>query len=375
VSSKKLKIGIIAAEHSGDRLGANLIKALKNLDEVEVEVFGLGGPEVSSLGISTPNGMKYQDLQVMGLVDPLLKLPKLLSIRKKLTALFLNQKIDIFIGVDSPDFNMYFHKKLNGLGITTIQVVSPSVWGWRENRIKAISSYIDLTMCLFQFEHDYYLNKEMNSFFLGHPFSQLKSSVSRDVLEKYKLNGSQEFICILPGSRKSEILHMMPIFIQAAERIFTSNPNTFFLIPAASDELKALIQNTLDQTSINYQLTSSTAKDYLSISKIAIVTSGTASLEAAVLGSLPIICYKTNPFNYAVLSRMIKTPFIGLPNLLLQKPLFPELVQHELTPEAIVHHYQNLSLDPLQYQSQLEQMNATMHGEGFEEAARLLLSL
>jgi len=375
VSSKKLKIGIIAAEHSGDRLGANLIKALKNLDEVEVEVFGLGGPEVSSLGISTPNGMKYQDLQVMGLVDPLLKLPKLLSIRKKLTALFLNQKIDIFIGVDSPDFNMYFHKKLNGLGIKTIQVVSPSVWGWRENRIKAISSYIDLTMCLFQFEHDYYLNKEMNSFFLGHPFSQLKSSVSRDVLEKYKLNGSQEFICILPGSRKSEILHMMPIFIQAAESIFASNPNTFFLIPAASDELKALIQNTLDQTSLNYQLTSSTAKDYLSISKIAIVTSGTASLEAAVLGSLPIICYKTNPFNYAVLSRMIKTPFIGLPNLLLQKPLFPELVQHELTPEAIVHHYQNLSLDPLQYQSQLEQMNATMHGEGFEEAARLLLSL
>ena len=375
MSSKKLKIGIIAAEHSGDRLGANLIKALKNLDEVEVEVFGLGGPEVSSLGISTPNGMKYQDLQVMGLVDPLLKLPKLLSIRKKLAALFLNQKIDIFIGVDSPDFNMYFHKKLNGLGIKTIQVVSPSVWGWRENRIKAISSYIDLTMCLFQFEHDYYLNKEMNSFFLGHPFSQLKSSVSRDVLEKYKLNSSQEFICILPGSRKSEILHMMPIFIQAAERIFTSNPNTFFLIPAASDELKALIQNTLDQTSINYQLTSSTAKDYLSISKIAIVTSGTASLEAAVLGSLPIICYKTNPFNYAVLSRMIKTPFIGLPNLLLQKPLFPELVQHELTPEAIVHHYQNLSLDPLQYQSQLEQMNATMHGEGFEKAARLLLSL
>jgi lipid-A-disaccharide synthase len=105
------------------------------------------------------------------------------------------------------------------------------------------------------------------------------------------------------------------------------------------------------------------------------VTSGTASLEAAVLGSLPIICYKTNPFNYAVLSRMIKTPFIGLPNLLLQQPLFPELVQHELTPEAIVYHYQNLSLDPLQYQSQLDEMNAAIHGEGFEEAARLLLSL
>ena len=247
MSSKKLKIGIIAAEHSGDRLGANLLRSLKNLDEVEI--FGLGGPEVNSLGISTPDGVNHQDLQVMGLVDPLLKLPKLLSIRKKLFTLFSNQKIDIFIGVDSPDFNMFFHKKLNGLGIKTVQVVSPSVWGWRENRIKAIGSYIDLTMCLFQFEHDYYLNKGMNSFFLGHPFSHLKPSASEDVLEKYELNSSQDFICILPGSRKSEILHMMPIFIQAAERIFASNPNAFFLIPAANDELKALIQNTLDQTS------------------------------------------------------------------------------------------------------------------------------
>ena len=371
--TKKLKIGIIAAEHSGDRLGANLLTALKNLHEVEI--FGLGGPEVCSLGISTPSGMNYQDLQVMGLIDPLLKLPKLLSIRKKLSKLFEEQKIDIFIGVDSPDFNMFFHKRLKGHGIKTVQVVSPSVWGWRENRIKAISSFIDLTMCLFQFEHDYYQAKKMNSFFLGHPFSELKPTASNDVLEKYKLNGSLDFTCILPGSRKSEILHMMPIFIQAAERIYDLNPNAFFLIPAANNELKALIQTTLEKTSLNYQLTTSAAKDYLSISKISIVTSGTASLEAAVLGSLPIICYKTNTFNYAILSRMIKTPFIGLPNLLLQQHLFPELVQHELTDEAIVSHYKKLSLNPHQYQSHIEEMNSAIKGKGFKEAARLLLSL
>tara|TARA_B110000008_G_C16931172_1_gene548720 strand:- start:403 stop:1524 length:1122 start_codon:yes stop_codon:yes gene_type:complete len=373
VPNKKLKIGIIAAEHSGDRLGADLLGAIQN--HYEVEIFGLGGPEVTSLGISTPDGIHYQDLQVMGLTDPLLKLPKLLSIRKKISALFAQQKIDIFIGVDSPDFNMFFHKKLKGLGIKTVQVVSPSVWGWRENRIKAIGLYIDLTMCLFQFEHDFYLKKGMNSFFLGHPFSDLKPSATKNVLEKYQLNRSKDFICILPGSRKSEILHMMPIFIQAAERIFENNGNAFFLIPAANTELKALIQNSLEQTKLNYQLTSSAAKDYLSISKISIVTSGTASLEAAVLGSLPIICYKTNPFNYAILSRMLKTPFIGLPNLLLQQHVFPELVQYELNPEAIVHHYENLSLDPHKYQSQIAEMNTAMQGKGFEEAAHLLLSL
>ena len=373
MSNKKLKIGIIAAEHSGDRLGANLLTELKNLHEVEI--FGIGGPEISSLGISAPDRINYQDLQVMGLIDPLLKLPKLLSIRKKLSKLFVDQKIDIFIGVDSPDFNMFFHKKLKGLGIKTVQVVSPSVWAWRENRIKAIGSQIDLTMCLFKFEHDYYLEKEMSSFFLGHPFSDLKPSILKDVLEKYQLNSFQDFICILPGSRKSEILYMMPIFIKAAEKIFAFNSNAFFLIPAANEDLKVLIQNTLEQTKLNYQLTSSAAKDYLSISKISIVTSGTASLESAVLGSLPIICYKTNPFNYAILSRMIKTPFIGLPNLLLQKHLFPELVQHELTPEAITHHYKNLYLDPHKYHSQIEEMNAAMQGKGFEEAAHLLLSL
>jgi len=373
VANKNLKIGIIAAEHSGDRLGANLISAIQSLQDVEI--YGLGGPEVSSLGVTTPDGINYQDLQVMGLVDPLLKLPKLLSIRKKLFNLFIQQDIDIFIGVDSPDFNMFFHKNLNRIGIKTVQVVSPSVWGWRENRIKAISKNIDLTMCLFQFEHNFYLQKEMKSFFLGHPFSNLQPSIPTSVLAKYQLNHSKDFVCILPGSRKSEILHMMPIFIEAAERIHDFNPNTFFLIPSANEELSALIQMQLDSTQLNYQLTAFAAKEYLSISKVSIVTSGTASLEAAVLGSLPIICYKTNAFNYAILSRMIKTPFIGLPNLLLQEQLFPELVQHDLSAKAIVEHYKNLSSEAQKYQSYLKKINLAMEGKGFDEAARTLLTL
>ena len=370
--NKKLKIGIIAAEHSGDRLGANLISAIRNLQDVEI--YGLGGPEVSSLGIVTPDGMDYQDLQVMGLIDPLLKLPKLLSIRQKLFHLFAQESIDIFIGVDSPDFNMFFYKKLKRIGVKTIQVVSPSVWGWRESRIKTISAHVDLTMCLFQFEHDFYLKKEMKSFFLGHPFSKLQPSMPSSVIEKYQLDGSKDFVCILPGSRKSEIFHMMPIFIEAATRIHDLNPNTFFLIPSANKELSALIKTQLDCTELNYQLTTSAAQDYLSISKVSIVTSGTASLEAAVLGSLPIICYKTNAFNYAILSRMIKTPFIGLPNLLLQEELFPELVQHDLSAEAVVGHYRNLSSESQKFQSHLEKINLAMQGKGFDEAAKTILS-
>ena len=134
MSKKKIKVGIIAAEHSGDRLGSNLVKSLKNI--FEVDLYGLGGPEVNANTIATPPEIDYQDLHVMGLIDPLIKLPKILSIRKKLLNLFILNDIDIFIGVDLPDFNMFFHKKLKQKNIKTIQVVSPSVWGWRENRIK-----------------------------------------------------------------------------------------------------------------------------------------------------------------------------------------------------------------------------------------------
>ena len=366
-----MKIAISAAETSGDLIAASLVKSLKE-HQPEYEIEGLAGDKMIEAGCKSL--WHSDEVNVMGLSEVIKKLPQVLRLRKSMISHYSSNRPDIFIGVDSPDFNMFFHKRLKDLGIKTVQVVSPSVWGWRENRIKAISSFIDLTMCLFQFEHDYYQAKNMNSFFLGHPFSELKPTASNDVLEKYKLNGSLDFTCILPGSRKSEILHMMPIFIQAAERIYDLNPNAFFLIPAANNELKALIQSTLEKTSFNYQLTSSAAKDYLSISKISIVTSGTASLEAAVLGSLPIICYKTNTFNYAILSRMLKTPFIGLPNLLLQQHVFPELVQYELNPEAIAHHYENLSLDPHKYQSQIEEMNTAMQGKGFEEAAHLLLS-
>ena len=172
MSKEKLKVGIIAAEHSGDRLGAKLIQSLQEI--YEIDLYGLGGPEVNINNISSLPEVDYQDLHVMGLIDPLLNLPKLLSIRRKLLKLFVKSDIDIFIGVDSPDFNMFFHKKLKSKQVKTIQLVSPSVWGWRENRIKAIRAYVDLTMCLFKFECDFYEQKNMQSFFLGHTFSQLE---------------------------------------------------------------------------------------------------------------------------------------------------------------------------------------------------------
>jgi len=367
VSKEKFKVGIIAAEHSGDRLGAKLIQSLKEI--YEIDLYGLGGPEVSTHSILTPSEIDYQDLHVMGLIDPLINLPKLLSIRKKLLNLFLTNDIDIFIGVDSPDFNMFFHKKLKPNKVKTIQVVSPSVWGWRENRIKAIRTYVDLTMCLFKFECDFYDKKNMQSFFLGHPFGQLKPKKNEEIISKYNLDISKDFVSILPGSRASEISQLSPVYIESAKKLFELNPNIYFLIPAANKKLAEMIRSLKGINRLPHSLSIDSAHDFLSLSSISIVTSGTASLEAAVLGSVPIICYKTNKLNFAILSRLIKTPFVGLPNLLLQEKIFPELIQNDLTISSIVKSFSEISSEPEKYQSYLSKINDSMNGEGFKVAA------
>jgi lipid-A-disaccharide synthase len=373
VSKKKIKVGIIAAEHSGDRLGSKILKSLQNI--FEVDLYGLGGPEVNTSSIVTPPEIDYQDLHVMGLIDPLINLPKILSIRKKLLNLFIANDIDIFIGVDSPDFNMFFHKKLKQKNIKTIQVVSPSVWGWRENRIKSIKAYVDLTMCLFKFECNFYNKKNMHSFFLGHPFSQLKPTNKEEVIAKHSLDSSKDFISILPGSRISEISHLMPVYVAAAKKLLNLNSNAFFLIPAANKQLAEMIQSTKGINEIPCKLSIDSAQDFLSLSSISIVTSGTASLEAAVLGSVPIICYKTNKLNYAILSRLVRTPFVGLPNLLLQEHIFPELIQYDLTPESIINSFSKISSEPEHYNSYLTKINDSMRGEGFEVAAKAINNL
>ena len=373
MSKKKIKVGIIAAEHSGDRLGSKLVKSLQNI--FEVDLYGLGGPEVNAGTIVTPPEIDYQDLHVMGLIDPLINLPKILSIRKKLLNLFISHNIDIFIGVDSPDFNMFFHKKLKQKNIKTIQVVSPSVWGWRENRIKAIQAYVDLTMCLFKFEYNFYNKKNMNSFFLGHPFSQLQPKNKQELISKYNLDPSKELIGILPGSRASEISKLMPIYVAAAKKLHNLDSNRYFVIPAANQKLAEMIQSTKGINEIPHKLSIDSAQDFLCLSSISIVTSGTASLEAAVLGSVPIICYKTNKLNYAILSRLVRTPFVGLPNLLLQKHIFPELIQYDLTPESIVSSFSKIFSEPEYYQSHLSQINDSMLGEGFDVAANAINDL
>ena len=233
-----IKVGVVCGEHSGDRLGAKIISSLKNTHKVEL--FGVGGPKIINQGLNPI--FNFEKLHVMGLIEPLLNYRELKYLRKKIINLFIKEEIDYFIGIDSPDFNIGIHKALKNIGKTkNIQVVSPSVWGWREGRIKHIKNYIDLTMCLFNFEDNFYKKKKLPSIHIGHPFSDLYTTNEEKVFQKYSLDSQNQFVSILPGSRKSEIRDLLPTYIDFIKIHSKKNENYEYLIPASDQEILELI--------------------------------------------------------------------------------------------------------------------------------------
>ena len=364
-----IKVGIIAGEYSGDRLGAKIISGLKKTHHVEL--FGVGGPKIIKEGLNSI--FDFSELHVMGLIEPLKKYSKLKKLQNKLINLFIDNDIDYFIGIDSPDFNIRIHKILKQRKISkNVQVVSPSVWGWRENRIKNIKRYIDLTMCLFNFEHDYYKNKNLPSVHIGHPFSKLSKEDPELVLKKYNLNPSKKYISILPGSRSSEIKYLLPIYIEFIKIHSVNNVEYEYLIPASDERIFKTIQD-LIPNSLPVRISIDSARDFLSISKYSIVTSGTATLEAAILGAHPIICYRTNPINYFIISRMLKIADVGLPNLLLGSRKFPELIQKECTPQQILKAVE--SIDENHLNSLSENLRTLLIGSEETEYTNAILKL
>ena len=366
-----IKIGIIAGEHSGDLIGSKLIEQLKK--NHKIKVYGIGGPMLANVGLKSK--FDFNELQVMGLIEPLLKIRRLLFIRKTIKKYFLEKNIDIFIGVDSPDFNLnihrYFKKRRSA---KTIQLVSPSVWGWRKGRLKNIKRYIDMTICLFNFEHNFYKENNHKSIHLGHPFVDLKEVYKDDVIKKYELNAAKKYISVLPGSRPSEIKNMMPIYLETIKDIKKINEDYFFLIPAADHKLKEQISNYVGDLS-NTLIEVDAANDFLSLSDYSIVTSGTASLQAAVLNSFPIICYKTNFISYSIISRLLTVDMVGLPNLLINKKVFPELIQYQCNSNQILNEIININHNSNYINYKSLNIQELLKGSGFEAVSKQIISL
>lgn len=317
-----MKIGIIVGEASGDLLGASLVHALKKIYP-NLTVTGIIGPRLKECGAHSL--YDADRLAVMGFVEPLKRLPELLSIRRHIIRYFSDHPPDVFIGIDAPDFTLPIEKILKKRRITTVHYVSPSVWAWRQGRIKTIQKAVDLMMVLFPFEENFYREHKVPVVYVGHPMArkikQMMSEIPRE----------PQNIAILPGSRHSEIRHMAPLFLQTALKLQQTMPHLRFLSPMASPTIcqhflaiKAKIAPNLD-----IKLYDGQADDVLRASSAALITSGTATLQAMLHECPMVVGFKTSKINAWLIRRLYRHNFFSLPNILFQQKIVAEYFQEE----------------------------------------------
>ena len=386
--NRKLKIGIVVGEVSGDTLGAKLIRRFRE-QGIDAEFEGIGGPQMIAEGFKSYYPMDI--LSVMGIVEVLKDIKKLFAVRDGLVDRWTNNPVDIFVGIDAPDFNLRLSKtiKQKNLPIKTVQYVSPSVWAWRQGRVHGIKASIDLVLCLFPFEKAFYQKFQVNSAFVGHPLaSQLPlENPINDAKQALGLDLSKKHIALLPGSRRGEIERLAPLVLDAAQLLYKKYPNYQFLIPAINDARKQQINEILkqypEQLRSQIQLLENTGTEskigrmVMDASDIVALASGTATLEAMLLHRPMVTFYKLNWLTYHVVKFMIKIPYYSLPNIVAGKKVIQELIQHDAIPEKLADEIEKLmDIETSKIQSmQLLTMHKHLLADNSEDPVDAILQL
>ncbi len=337
MSDKTLTIAISVGEASGDTLGAHLIEALKQ-QYPHIRFVGIAGPKMKALGCESL--FEQERLAVRGFVEVIQKLPEILKIRKGLIKQMKRIRPDVFIGIDAPDFNLGVAKVLKQNGIKTIHYVSPSIWAWRPERVHNIVKEVDEVLCLFPMEPELYHKAGGRATYVGHPMAQTMPIVVDKLAmrERLKLELDIPIFTMMPGSRISEIEFMAPVFFQAAHIVLQMLPDAQFLLPAATAATREKILDVLDCDEFRQlpiKILYAHADLACVASDVVLVASGTATLEVALCKRPMVISYKIAKLTYWWVKKKINVPFVGLPNVLLNKMAVPELLQHDATPEKL----------------------------------------
>jgi len=326
---------IVAGESSGDTLGADLIRALKRLFP-DARFEGIGGPKMIAEGFVSFHQMDR--LSVMGFVEPLKRLPELLSIRRDVINRYMLSKPAAFIGIDSPDFNLGIEKALHQNGIKTVHYVSPSVWAWRQGRIKGIKRCVDLMLTLLPFEEAFYQQHAVPVAFVGHPLAgQIpRNPDSTGARKQLGLATDRPLLCIMPGSRGGEVALMGELFLIVAQRLLESNSQLQFLIPAANgDRHRQLTEILAEYPQLPVTLIEQQSLLAMEAADAVLLASGTTALEAMLLKKPMVVSYKLGKWTYKLVRPFIKTPFASIPNLLASEMVVPELIQDDATVESL----------------------------------------
>lgn len=371
-----MKIALVAGEVSGDILGAGLMRSLRQINP-DVQFIGVGGPLMIAEGMQSFFPMER--LAVMGLVEVLGRLPELILKRHNLKKWLIQEKPDIFIGIDAPDFNLSLELKLKKAGIRTVHYVSPSVWAWRQRRVIKIRQACDLILVLFPFEVEFYKNNGVPVCFVGHP---LADQIPIDIKEKSSARASLAlkqtegpFVALMPGSRRGEVEKLAPLFLDTAELVLKKYKTAQFLIPSANLERHEQLNSLLSERKLPLHLVSGRSHDVLAASDAVLIASGTATLEALLFKVPMVVAYKMAAITYSVLRRLVKSRYISLPNLLIGKAAVPELLQEKATPENLFSMLDPLLFDATNQVSHFSSIHTLLKRDASNSAAKAIIEL
>ena len=329
-----MRLAMVAGEASGDLLAGLLLRGLRQRWPA-LDAQGIGGPRMAIEGFRA--WWPHERLAVRGYVEVLRHYRGILGIRKALAARVLAAPPDAFIGIDAPDFNLELETRLKARGVRTIHFVSPSIWAWRGRRIERIGRAVDLMLCLFPFEPALYARRGIAASYVGHPLADAiplepPRAAARAALG---LAGEAQVVALLPGSRRSEIEYIAPLFVAAAARMRRERPQLTFVLPVVPG-LRSLIEPLLAaEPGARISLLDGRSHEALAACDATLIASGTATLEAALFKRPMVIAYRMNPLSWQMMKRMHYQPWVGLPNILLEDFAVPELIQADATPAAL----------------------------------------
>ena len=372
LSSRTVRIALVAGETSGDLLGAHLLAALKERMP-QLEAFGIGGHRMQALGMRSWYPMEW--FAVRGYVEVLKSLPKLLRVRRELRRRLLADPPDLFIGIDAPDFNIELERTLRAKGITTVQYVGPAIWGWRGERIHKIKRAVSKVLALFPFEPAIYEKAGVPVAYVGHPLAdEFPENPDRSAArEQMRISPKQTVVAVLPGSRQSEVREMGELFIATARLVARQIPNPLFLVPLVSRETRYIFEQAIyrqQAEDLPITILFGHAHMAMTAADAVLVASGTATLEAALLKRPMVISYKMPRLSAWIMRRKAHVPYAGLPNILAGEFVVPELLQEDATAENLAQALCN-QLEDKEVRKRLENKFLAIHRSLKQDTARL----
>ncbi|HRP23531.1 MAG TPA: lipid-A-disaccharide synthase [Thauera sp.] len=332
-----VRIAMVAGEASGDLLASHLIRALRQ-HLPDAEFFGIGGPKMQAEGFQVR--WPCELLAVHGYVDALKRYRELSAIRRELLGQIRRERPAAFIGVDAPDFNLWLEGKVKEAGMPSIHFVSPSIWAWRGGRIKRIARSVSRMLCLFPFEPELYERAGVPVSYVGHPLADVfpLHPDRGEARERLELGADWPIVALLPGSRQSEVRNLADTYIATARCLLERDPQLRFIVPLATRETRQLFEEALYRNEANelpIRMLFGHAVDAMTAADVVLVASGTASLEAALLKRPMVITYRIGKWQYRLMKHMAYLPWVGLPNILCNEGIVPELLQDDANPERL----------------------------------------